>query len=215
MISRIGETGTFARRCVKDPIECDFSKSYHEIAFQSRRFYPPNMNELDELWAQMLAESAAAARSSGLSAVADYLELKAFNDRLRQTGVKWLFDTLIEAVYLCDFHPTPIVERENPHSFAHKGATMMGSLLRIRHGLRCLTAEAGWTRTPADGFMRGGALAAARISHRGLTKANIELLLINDGAAPSWKFAEPDRLNAVFLVKNAVEQVEILIDRAG
>ena len=56
------------------------------------------------------------------------------------------------------------MENENPHNFRLRGANLVGSLLRVRQGVRCLTVEAGWTRTPNDGFMRGGALAIARIT---------------------------------------------------
>jgi hypothetical protein len=50
-----------------------------------------------------------------------------------------------------------------------------------------LTVEAGWTRTPADGFMRNGSLAHARIIHFGMSKANAEMILINTGEnSPQW-----------------------------
>ncbi|MGI8493966.1 MAG: hypothetical protein ACR2L1_01470, partial [Pyrinomonadaceae bacterium] len=57
----------------------------------------------------------------------------------------------------------------------------------FRSGVRSLTVETGWTRTPSDGFMRGGSLAHARISHFGMSKANAELLLIRqNGDLPYW-----------------------------
>jgi hypothetical protein len=66
-------------------------------------------------------------------------------------------------------------------------ATMVGSLLEFKFGIRRLSAEAGWTRTPQDGFMRGGALAFARLLHFGQAKYNAELILIRSAdSAPQW-----------------------------
>ncbi|HEX6126432.1 MAG TPA: hypothetical protein VFZ23_13740 [Pyrinomonadaceae bacterium] len=63
---------------------------------------------------------------------------------------------------------------------------MAGSLIRIGYGVRRMTVEAGWTRMPSHGFMRSGALAAARITHFGMPKAGDELMLIRAGEAPVW-----------------------------
>src|SRR5215470_2131826 len=113
----------------------------------------------------MLAESSANARAAGRHAVADYIALKASNDQIRERGVRWLFDSLIELAAIANRQNIAVtIEREDPHSFHHLGANMVGSLIRFRHGVRCLTLQAGWTRTPRDGFMRGQALAAARIT---------------------------------------------------
>lgn len=148
------------------------------------------MNELDEFWANSLAEAAQKARAQGRADVADYLALKATNDELRAASSRWLFASLLEIA-----HETMrarglniIIENENPHRFELNRATMVGSLLRFKFGVRALTAEAGWTRTPHDGFMRGGALAAARLAHFGQTKHNAELALVRlkDSAAPQW-----------------------------
>lgn len=145
------------------------------------------MHELDEIWAQKLAIAAENARVSGRHDVADYLELKAANDELRRTGIAWLFDTVLQIAAESNRGFTGIsIEREDPHNFALRGANLVGSLLRLRQGVRCMTLEAGWTRTPADGFIRGGALAAGRIIHFGLPKANAELALIKDAETPVW-----------------------------
>lgn len=145
------------------------------------------MNELDELWSQLLSAALENARVSGRSDVADYLELKASNDALRQTAVRWLFDSLIEIAGDANrLHSAIAVERIDPHNFQHRGSNIVGSMLRIRQGVRCLTVEAGWTRTPSDGFMRGGALAFARVRHFGMPKSNDELMLINRENVPFW-----------------------------
>lgn len=155
------------------------------------------MDELDEVWSEMLASAIANAESSGRRDVADYLSLKAGNDAVRQTSIKWLLDSAIEiAADASRRNPRVTTEKEDPHNFKFAGANIVGSLLRVRHGVRCLTIEAGWTRTPKDGFMRGGALAFARITHFGIPKANTDLMLTRFEDAPRW-FAMPDEDNRV------------------
>jgi hypothetical protein len=145
------------------------------------------VNELDEIWSQMLAESAANARAAGRHSLADYLALKATNDQIRERGVRWLFDAFVELSAAANRRSQSIeIEREEPHRFSLRGATMVGELMRLRQGVRCLSVEAGWTRTPADGFMRGQALAAARITHFGLKESNAELSLRHTENLPEW-----------------------------
>jgi hypothetical protein len=65
---------------------------------------------------------------------------------------------------------------------------MVGHLLTLTNGVRTLYVEAGWPRTPRDGFVRGGGLAAANIRHLGIRAANEELLLSRSSTgAPAWK----------------------------
>jgi hypothetical protein len=79
------------------------------------------------------------------------------------------------------------VTREDPHSFRTGHSTMVGQALVIRSGVRTLTVEAGWPRTPADGFVRGGGLARARLRHFGDRRPDEELVLARDAdAAPRW-----------------------------
>jgi hypothetical protein len=145
------------------------------------------------MWSQMLDEAIAAARSTGREGLADYLDLKSRNDALRSAGVRWLFGSVIEIAGEANrLFPSLEIEREDPHNFPHRGANIAGALLRVRHGVRCLTVEAGWTRTPADGFMCGGALAIARISHFGMSKMNMDLLLKPSEDVPGWVAAIPD-----------------------
>ena len=145
------------------------------------------MHELDEIWAQKLAEAAENARVAGRHDVADYLALKAANDAIRRTAVAWLFDSLVQIAGEANRASAGIeIEREDPHSFSLRGANLVGSLFRVREGVRCLTLEAGWPRTPSDGFMRGGALAIARIVHFGMPKAGAELSLVKREDKPAW-----------------------------
>jgi hypothetical protein len=146
------------------------------------------MHELDELWSQKIAAAISSARASGRSDIADYLELKQSNDLIRQTSVDWLFSSVIElASDASRTNPHIKIEREEPHEFDFRSARMAGSLVRVRFGVRSMTAEAGWPRTPAHGFMRGQALAAARILHFGVPKADVELMLMREGDQPVWK----------------------------
>ncbi len=145
------------------------------------------VSELDEMWSQMLNEALLAARSSGRADVADYLDLKARNDVVRNASVRWLFEAVIDLAGEAQRETLGIaIDREDPHNFSHRGANIAGSLLKIRHGVRCLTVEAGWTRTPADGFMRGGALAIAKITHFGMAKMNADLILKPADKTPGW-----------------------------
>ena len=145
------------------------------------------------MWSQMLNEAISAARSSGRGDVAAYLDLKSRNDALRTAGVRWLFEAIVGLAGEANRElPGLHIEREDPHNFPHAGANMAGALLRVRHGVRCLTVEAGWTRTPADGFMRGGALAVAKITHFGMSKMNMDFHLRHSESVPGWVAVAPD-----------------------
>ena len=146
-----------------------------------------NVSELDEMWSTMLDDALRAARAAGRHDVADYLDLKARNDVIRQANVRWLFEAVAFIALEAEHDVRGLtVEREQPHSFGHRGANLTGELIRISQGVRCLTIEAGWTRTPSDGFMRGGALAMARLSHRGMPKKSADLILKPDKNGPGW-----------------------------
>ena len=153
------------------------------------------MNELDEVWAGMLETALHKAEAENRRDVADYVRLKAMNDAIRQASVQWLFGSMLE---IAGNNSRVTIENENPHRFSFANATYVGSLLRLRYGVRCLTIEAGWTRAPNDGFMRGGALAAARLVHFGLANHNTELLLLNTNGSPSWFAIGKDGSRAVF-----------------
>jgi len=164
-----------------------FENNITKLHLSAGGFILKEMNELDEVWARKLTEAHQKAQAAGRADVADYLALKASNDLIRQTSVKWLLDSATEIVSIANRNGASIVmENENPHHFAFGNANLVGSRLSFRQGVRCLTIEAGWTRTPNDGFMRGNALAAAQIAHFGMSKHNAELLLIHSSDAPKW-----------------------------
>ncbi len=152
------------------------------------------MNERDAVWSKMLLQAIEKANADGRSDVADYLRLKAANDAIRQASIGWIFDTLVEIAGDANRSNSRIsIEREDPYRFTYRGSNMAGSLLRLQQGVRCLTLEAGWTRTPSDGFMRGGALAVARITHLGMSKANVELFLQKRGELPVWSTMKDEK----------------------
>jgi len=78
-------------------------------------------------------------------------------------------------------------------------------------GVRTLYVEAGWPRTPRDGFVRGGGLACANIRHMGIKAASEELLLTKSPTgAPTWKSASK---GYPFLESDIRRHLAILLDR--
>lgn len=160
------------------------------------------MTELDAVWQKMLAESTDNAADSGRAEVTDYLRLRASNDAIRRAGVEWLFSTLIEiASPAMRRHRNLTIDRHEPHNFSWGNSNMVGSRLEIRLGVRCLTAEAGWARTPSDGIMRGGALAFARLAHFGFPDATEEFRLFHNSPLPEWH-AGTSKIQAANLVRH-------------
>lgn len=172
------------------------------------------MNELDEAWSEMLARAAAEARHSGSGDVDDYLALKAANDTIRETSINWLLDCVLELASQADSLNAPFsIERNDKHTFSQGSANLVGTVLRVRQGVRCISIEAGWTRSPGDGFMRGGALAIARITHFGLAKSNAELMLMRLGDAPAWFEVLSERERGEFGARHLVEHFRIFLGR--
>ncbi|HEV2799699.1 MAG TPA: hypothetical protein VGW12_04335 [Pyrinomonadaceae bacterium] len=151
------------------------------------------MSELEAEWARRLAEARERARASGRSDVADYLALRALNDMARNTGVEWLLATFAahagEANRAC---ASLVIANTDAHRFRVGNSTMVGRRLSLTSGVRVLNVEAGWPRTPGDGIVRGGGLAAGRISHFGDRRSGNELLLVqaSNDAAPRWLVLE-------------------------
>lgn len=171
------------------------------------------MNELDEVWAQKLSEARLKAQASGNADVAEYFALRATNDLIRQTSVNWLFDSLLEITAEANRNGSNIqVETENQHRFQYGNAHLAGSLLRFRQGVRCLSLEAGWTRTPADGFMRGGALAVARITHFGISKHNTDLFLLQSNNTPNWFSVDKEGKRDMFDARNLQRHFKIFAE---
>ena len=190
-----------------------FENDSTKLRFKSVEHMLVSMNDLDDIWSEKLSTAIEQVRGSGRGDLADYLELKVANDAVRQTEIENLFKLLIDRALSSENIDKNIqVERESPHSFVHRNATMSGFLLRLSRGVRCLTVEAGWTRRPGDGFMRFGALVFARITHFGLPEKNMELILKPSDGNILWhivRFGSP----AESIERDAVERhVNILID---
>jgi hypothetical protein len=114
---------------------------------------------IDE-WARRMAEAEERARVSGRSDVADYLALRALNDVARNVGIEWLLAAITEHGGEANRDGAGIgLAQTDAHSFRVGNSTMVGKRLTLNAGVRSLTIEAGWPRTPRDGIesMRIGA----------------------------------------------------------
>jgi hypothetical protein len=159
------------------------------------------MSELDEEWAQVLAEAERRARTAGRGDLVEYLRLRASNDRARSTGIEWLFETftLLAGEANRTGAGVQIIKKEG-HRFEIGRATMVGRLLTLKSGVRQLMVEAGWPRAPRDGFVPGNGLAAGQIRHFGIKSANEELLLVRSPkGAPQWLVLEREGTRAHLL----------------
>ncbi len=169
------------------------------------------MSELEAEWARRLAEAEQRARTSGRSDVADYLALRALNDVARSVGIEWLLAAFTahagEANRTAD--ASILLTHADAHRFRSGNSTMVGRRLTLTLGVRSLTIEAGWPRTPRDGIVRGGGLAMARISHFGKRRDDDELILIQNGgsdAAPRWFLLDADGARRTAFEEERVRQ---------
>jgi hypothetical protein len=150
------------------------------------------MSELDEAWEVALAEATRRARGAGRADIARYLDLRSKNDLLRRTAIDWLTATLTSLAGEANRKGAAIqMERQDLHSFRRGSATMVGTQLTLRRGVRSLSLETGWPRTPGDGFVRGDGLACANLKHFGRPRSNAELLLARSAKGlPQWLVIE-------------------------
>lgn len=164
------------------------------------------VSEFEEAWARVLAEAQERARRSGHGDVADYLALRATNDLARQAGVDWLFSTFTMLAGEVNRQGASVqVSKQDGHRFRVGSATMVGSLLTFRTGVRQLSIEAGWPRAPQDGFIRGGGLALAHVKHFGNRASDEELMLARDAAsgAPQWLVLEKTGARTILMEERA------------
>ena len=147
------------------------------------------MGELDEAWAAALSEAEHRARLAGRRDVAEYLSLRNSNDLIRTAGVDWLITVFTTLAGDANRNGASIqISKKEGHRFPIGTSTMVGHLLILSSGVRTLSIEAGWPRTPRDGLVRGGGLACANIRHMGIKTASDELLLSKSNTgAPAWK----------------------------
>jgi hypothetical protein len=159
-----------------------------------------SMSELEDAWELALADAQMRARVSGRSDIAEYLTVRRRNDLLRRTAIDWLINEVILLAGQANRAGAGIqIQQTDPHRFSRRNATMVGRQVTLRRGVRELTIECGWPRTPRDGIVRGGGLACANIKHYGRTRANAELLLtpLADGK-PHWLIADDETQRTVF-----------------
>ena len=170
------------------------------------------MSELDEAWAAAFSEAERKARLAGRGEVAEYLALKNSNDLLRKAGVDWLLTEFTVLAGEANRAGARIqIAKQEGHRFRTGSSTMVGHLLTLTNGVRTLYVEAGWPRTPRDGVVRGGGLAAANIRHLGIKRANEELLLARaSSGGPSWKSIEKNYLLAEADIRR---HLSLLLDR--
>ena len=152
------------------------------------------MSELDAEWERRVEEAEARARLSGRGDVAEYLSLRASNDAARSVGCAWLVETFqLIAGEANRAGSSLTISVEDAHRFRVGHSPMVGRRLTLRAGVRSVTVEAGWPRSPRDGVVRGNGLARARVSHFGDRAAGEELLLVRSAdGAPHWLALEGD-----------------------
>ena len=153
------------------------------------------MSELDEAWTIALAEAESRARAEGYTHLAEYLALRSANDLSRKVGTDWLLTTFTTVAGLANRAGASLqLTSENTHRFKIENATMVGPRLNLENGVRRLSVEVGWPRTPRDGFIRGGGLACAKIKHLGRKSLDEQLRLILDPTGtPRWIVKENDQ----------------------
>jgi hypothetical protein len=147
------------------------------------------MSEFEDAWELTLAAAMRRAQTGGRADIAGYLDLRAQNDLLRRVAADWLATTFTSLAAVANRHGAGIqIEQKDAHRFRRDLATMVGTQLTLRRGVRALTIESGWPRAPRDGIVRGAGLACANIKHLGRPRSNMELLLVHssDGAT-QWQ----------------------------
>lgn len=171
------------------------------------------MNELAEVWEQLLAEAAENPNVIQNQRLKDFLAVKTANDSIRQTAVKALFDAMLKiAVHANQKNANIIIEHANTHRFSLEKFSLSGELLKFRRGVRCLMIEAGWTRSPQDGFMRGNALAVARITHFGISRANAELHLLKFENEPRWFSINKNGIKMSLELEDLIRHFQIFLE---
>jgi hypothetical protein len=164
--------------------------------------------EISQFWSEIMAGRPGPAGH----VVSDFIALKASNDQIREQAVEWLISSFVELAAHANRHNVPIeTESKKPHDFAAYGANMVGVKTSFRLGLRCLTVEAGWTRLPSDGFMRGGALVIAHIRHFGRKEHAADLALLKNGERSQWFEIDSDKTARPLEIEHLVRHMSILI----
>lgn len=170
------------------------------------------MSELENAWELALAAAQERAQATGQRDISDYLNLRRKNDLLRRTATDWLIESFIALAGEANRAGGGVaVERHDDHRFARGSASMVGKRIVLRRGVRELTVESGWPRTPRDGFIRGAGLACANIRHFGRPRASVELLLADSRTgAPQWQIADENK-RTVLTEKMLRQHIAVLL----
>ncbi len=154
--------------------------------------------------------------------VADYLSLKAANDKLRENGKQelWnMFDLLCSEFSRKSAEKTPqasIQVGRQEWQFEVKSAKMVGERFGARYRNRTLIIEVGWPRLPEHGFVTEGGLARARIglSQNIMIDARTvgELIFKRLGQSdPAWYFIANNQLGERFTESRLREYLKMLV----
>ena len=171
------------------------------------------MTSGNELWSDLPDEIVDFAKTLARIDLTDLMSLKASNDAIRQRAVDWMVGVFSELAGQLNRRNIPIeIDRHEPHNFSAFKANMVGIKVNFRYGVRCLTVEAGWTRLPSDGFMRGGALAVAHISHFGLKRHSTDLALLKIDNEPKWHSIDNDNVARPIDIPDLARHLAILAD---
>lgn len=174
----------------------------------------PAISELDEAWELALAEAKRRAQATGRSDITDYLNLRTRNDLLRKIGIEWLLNSFTNLAGEANRRGAAIqLEHLDAHRFRVGTATMVGTRLTLRNGVRTLSIESGWPRAPRDGFIRGGGLACANLKHFGRPRSNAELTLKRSSKnSPQWVIAEKTGAQSLLSEKRLRDHLFILLE---
>jgi hypothetical protein len=184
------------------------------MATDRKSVAPAEMTELDEAWDLALAEAKNRARASGRRDIAAYLDLRRQNDLLRRTATDWLINAAVLLAGKANRAGAGIqIEQDDTHRFARGTATMVGKRITLRKGVRAMTLESGWPRTPRDGIVRGGGLACANIKHFGRPRLNEELLLIRSSkGSPHWYVTRKNEGRSILSESHLKHHLSILTE---
>ncbi len=111
------------------PLRCPFWRYKRQLELLTSGV---NVSELDEAWAQALAEAQQRARAAGRTDLSEYLALRASNDLLRQTSIEWLLTTFTKLAGKANRAGASIqISQQDAHRFPVGNATMVGRLLTL------------------------------------------------------------------------------------
>lgn len=163
------------------------------------------MHASDEFLHAMLEDEKFRELFSGRGIIGDYLALRDRNNEIREASVAILFSAVHALVNEARTNGAGIViEKFDECRFDVGRMSLSGPALRVRHGVRCLTVEAGWTRLPSDGVMKDGSLAIARLTHFGLPEHSSDLHLLVYEERPRWFTIGRDGIRVSFEAEDLV-----------